>query len=571
MKLGRGVRQGGPEAPILYVLAFARSLKSGAEARMAECPVWNSVVVRSPHYPDSWSTIVVPDWQEASEVDLTELAYADDVMGHYVFVEPVELSNLISLWRRVLLRVQKDFNIGKIEICIFWGSRSQAKQYVNAKGLSISDGSTIDYEVSPARRGHQTEPKLPDGYVRIVKDLKHLGSLFTRTFTSTPAVNHRLTAASTAYGRLTKRVWHRRDLPMPLRSSLYSSLARSVAIYSLHIRVLNGTDLGRLERWQMKRLRHIANKPAHLTHFTNAQVRSQMKVPTIESFLRRLRLGMFRTILRFPECHVATIAAVWGVLPWEQSSLHTDRLQIFRSDLETLQRLHRLSALKNWVRSKDGGATRRTRQEPDRVDLDDAPTAFRFLAEATDQMLNHVLSYNSVHDPAPSSPCSPSSVGSDRPFVCEICGDSFFGRTNLTTHMWAAHKVQDPVRALVKGPWCPACGKPFQTKHGAKEHLQKLRCEEADEFIARELERLGVQDPLSPVSTSSSEPLDSSTLISHLADLDLLDSSILSRLQAISSSEPNSLFTTDLLWDDMLDTSIDDSPEHLFEPFWGED
>ena len=56
-------------------------------------------------------------------------------------------------------------------------------------------------------------------------------------------------------------------------------------------------DLLYLERWQIKKLRHLARSPVHITRETNDALRRRVQVPTIESQLRVRRLKWWRQLL----------------------------------------------------------------------------------------------------------------------------------------------------------------------------------------------------------------------------------------------------------------------------------
>ena len=65
----------------------------------------------------------------------------------------------------------------------------------------------------------------------------------------------------------------------------------------MEIRVLERADLLYLERWQIKKLRHLARSPVHITRETSEALRRRVQIPTIESQVRVRRLKWWRQLL----------------------------------------------------------------------------------------------------------------------------------------------------------------------------------------------------------------------------------------------------------------------------------
>ena len=119
---------------------------------------------------------------------------------------------------------------------------------------------------------------------------KYLGSILHVGANNKDELRNRVTQANTVHGRLTPRVWRSSSIPLPLKIRLWQTLVLTKGLYAVEIRVLGRADLLYLERWQIKKLRHLARGPVHITRETSEALRRRVQIPTIESQLRVRRL-----------------------------------------------------------------------------------------------------------------------------------------------------------------------------------------------------------------------------------------------------------------------------------------
>ena len=72
----------------------------------------------------------------------------------------------------------------------------------------------------------------------------------------------------------------------------------SVLFDALEVRILTHQHLLKMERFQMKCLRHITRQPAHIDWISSNEVREQCDARTIVSVLRARRLKWSQRVLR---------------------------------------------------------------------------------------------------------------------------------------------------------------------------------------------------------------------------------------------------------------------------------
>ena len=126
---------------------------------------------------------------------------------------------------------------------------------------------------------------------------KYLGSILHVGANNKDELRNRVTQANTVHGRLTPRVCRSSSIPLPLKIRLWQTLVLTKGLYAVEIRVLGRADLLYLERWQIKKLRHLARGPVHITRETSEALRRRVQIPTIQSQLRVRRLKWWRQLL----------------------------------------------------------------------------------------------------------------------------------------------------------------------------------------------------------------------------------------------------------------------------------
>ena len=113
-------------------------------------------------------------------------------------------------------------------------------------------------------------------------------------------------------------MWRSSSIPLPLKIRLWQTLVLTKGLYAVEIRVLGRADLLYLERWQIKKVRHLACSPVHITRETSEALRRRVQIPTIESQLRVRRLKWWRQLLA-PRFAAATRNRIEQGRTWDAS------------------------------------------------------------------------------------------------------------------------------------------------------------------------------------------------------------------------------------------------------------
>ena len=186
------------------------------------------------------------------------------------------LQRFIECVTAVFTQHSFEVNVGKLEVCaVVAGPGTQAR---------ATQLKRVQLRIHP--RDVQGRP-----HELVLKEsAKYLGSILH------VGANNK-DEANTVHGRLTPRVWRSSSIPLPLKIRLWQTLVLTKGLYVVEIRVLGRADLLYLERWQIKKLRHLARSPVHITRETSVTLRRRVQIPTIESQLRVRRLKWWRQLL----------------------------------------------------------------------------------------------------------------------------------------------------------------------------------------------------------------------------------------------------------------------------------
>lgn len=136
---------------------------------------------------------------------------------------------------------------------------------------------------------------------------------------------------------------------------------------------------------------------------------------------------------------LAVRTALWGTYPWEEPGVCTPRLELYKADAEFLAATLQENEYSSWSEAKQV------------------------------EWLRHVPKTHVTRVLGPESTCDPPSERSQRVVnggsFCEICASWQRNPTAMGCHVWAAHRVSDPRRAMIKTPECIACGERFSGKY----------------------------------------------------------------------------------------------------------
>ena len=165
-------------------------------------------------------------------------------------------------------------------------------------GLAINAAKTkIIFQ--PAPDSNQSDPKITinETELKTVTKFTYLGSTVNKQNSLEDEINHRLKAASSAYGALYKRVWSQKSLTTETKCKVYRSLVLSSLLYSAETYTLYRHHINKLTGVQMRHLRKIMNI-SWKDKITNAEVLKRAKMPSVEAILTGVQLRWAGHVVR---------------------------------------------------------------------------------------------------------------------------------------------------------------------------------------------------------------------------------------------------------------------------------
>ena len=337
------------------------------------------------------------------------------------------------------------------------------------------------------RLGNKIEVS-PGVEIQIVRNNKYLGVQVGGVDESTGReITQRIKSAGEAVTRL-RKFWKLKGVSLEVKAKAYEQLVRTVLLYGLESRQLSKAQVMRVECFQTRTLRRIGNSQSHITHESNEELRDRLQVPSIDSFLTRTRLRLWRQITNNPNSAVMT--ALTGRIEGEDTWGSHPHVSQLCSDLRLL--------------SERGGPNINAHVDArGKITVDLSPDGP--IATLRKKQTNKVMSCISRCE---AKKLQPVEEAPDEMFLCEAFGRvaSFRTKHRLQTHRVKTHGYRDTYRNLIVDEICPMCKGKFASIHGAKNHIQKV-CgtkgteEERAEKVRRILlERQAKEGKVAPIS-----------------------------------------------------------------------
>ena len=166
----------------------------------------------------------------------------------------------------------------------------------------------------------------------IVKEFVYLGTVVTLGRQSDRTVSHRLEEARKREGQLRKSIRSRSVLKSGTRVAIWRACVVASAFYGLLAQELTAANVTTLRQWYHRSLRAVTGMPAHLTHVSNADLRTKFGLTEPLEALLKLTQNKLRRLAALPEGHAATLPATvnhWRRCEQNLAILnHTDNLAI---------------------------------------------------------------------------------------------------------------------------------------------------------------------------------------------------------------------------------------------------
>ncbi|MDY6929965.1 MAG: reverse transcriptase family protein [Pseudomonadota bacterium] len=206
---------------------------------------------------------------------LTDLDYADDVA-----LFTTNISEMQSIMDRV-------------------------DQYASTIGMNISLNKTkILYSSIP---DDDKRPLLYRGSpIEEVSQFKYLGSIISSTGQAGLDIDARINSARTAFAKLQKTLWCRKEIRLQTKVRIYQAMVRTVLLYGCECWQLRVDDIRRLEvfdHWCLRRMLGIQWDD----HTSNADIRQKCLIRCLSTTIQERRLRWLGHVLRKPPDEVVSI------------------------------------------------------------------------------------------------------------------------------------------------------------------------------------------------------------------------------------------------------------------------
>ncbi|KAK4294773.1 hypothetical protein Pmani_032624 [Petrolisthes manimaculis] len=153
-------------------------------------------------------------------------------------------------------------------------------------GLTISTKKTeAMYQPAPGDAYHEPCITVKGQKLHAVEQFTYLGSTLSRTANIDTEVNHRISTASSAFGRLRDNVWKRRGITLETKLKVYRAAVQTTLLYGCETWTPYKRHENQLNGFQLRCLRSLLN------------IRWQDRIPDTE-VLKRAGLQTITTIIR---------------------------------------------------------------------------------------------------------------------------------------------------------------------------------------------------------------------------------------------------------------------------------
>jgi exonuclease III len=458
MKIVKGVAQGDPNGPPMYVNGYEEVLENiesiraekGQKEITLQMPEWwkTKRMGGEPITLPTSKTMFVDDHLEVHKI---ELQHSKKHMKTNVerqvraIVEPI-----FEAQQRVGVESGQEKTVVMLEL---HGKGSQKVMKELGGKITLADGRSI----------------------RIVENTKYLGArMGGKTEAGDKEIKERVTKANQAMIRLTQ-IWKTESIQLKDKVKLYKSLVTSLLLYATETRVWSNAQLAQMEALQMRHIRRIAKSPVHITLETNDELRERLGIASITSMIKQKRMRLWQSIsVNGIEEIVATLM---GKDVDEYNNLlkeEEDRMKLLLKDLAELIHTHQEDRMEFDTNEKG--------------EIQMGVKTWEKIAKLNKAQLKQILTNVSEVEKRQKLTFGPK----DKPkWACVECGKKFETEKGRMTHRVRAHNHRSEQRKLVQevvngdGKYkCLLCYKIYASKPGAQLHIDQ-HC--AKKFTAEEI------------------------------------------------------------------------------------
>ena len=142
-----------------------------------------------------------------------------------------------------------------------------------------------------------------------MQEFVYLGTVVTLSRQSDRTVSHRLEEARKREGQLRKCIRSRSVLRAGTRVAIWRACVVASAMYGLLAQELTATNVTTIRQWYHKSLRAVTGMPAHITHVSNADLRTKFGLQEPLEALLQLTRSKLRRLSGLQAGHAATLPA----------------------------------------------------------------------------------------------------------------------------------------------------------------------------------------------------------------------------------------------------------------------
>ena len=120
--------------------------------------------------------------------------------------------------------------------------------------------------------------------VNAVETFKYLGSIVSNDARADSEINARIARATSAYGRLTKRLWANPGIRLDTKVAVYKATVLTTLLYGCETWTLTAKQMKRLESFHMTTLRKIA-RIRWFHKVPNTEVLSRCNITSLKAMI----------------------------------------------------------------------------------------------------------------------------------------------------------------------------------------------------------------------------------------------------------------------------------------------
>ena len=447
MKIVKGVAQGDPNGPPMYVNGYEEVLERIEEIR--EQKGQKEITLQMPEW---WTTKM--QGGEAITLKTSKTMFVDD----HLEVHKLELRHSKKHMKKEL-----ETQIKRLLEPIF-----EAQQ-----GVSIESGqekTVIMLELHG--KGSQKVLKemggrivMEDGrIVKIVENTKYLGTrMGGKTEANDKEIKERIAKTNQAMIRLTN-IWKTESIKLSEKIGIYKSLVTSLLLHATETRVWSNAQLAQMEALQMRHIRRIAKSPVHITLETNEELRERVGVPSITSTIKQKRVRMWKNIsVNGVEEIIVTLMGEDTDRKNRMEKGEEDRVNQLIQDISEI--VHEQQEDRNEYDTNEKGEIKMGKKTWDKIANFKKAQLKQILSEISDVEKRQKRTFGPKDKPR---------------WECQECGKKFETSKGKIIHMVKSHNYRSEQRKLVKeiengdGKYkCLMCHKIYASKQGAQLHIDK--------------------------------------------------------------------------------------------------